>query len=172
MAITDQIVPFHKDVGHAAAQHARLDQPPQDGVLAPFHIHPAQRWSGGALLRHARGRAFFLCELHARRKGFLSERVADYAHLSTMLRDVPSPRMSRKAAASTVRTRMREFCSESVGPRPFVPCTSVVCRCNSRELPTLFAVHRVDAATSQQVSDAIRRHQTPSTAISHNQPTP
>jgi hypothetical protein len=58
------IVPFHKDVGHAAAQHARLDQPPQDGVLAPFHIHPAQRRSGGALLRHAR------------LKGFLSERVA------------------------------------------------------------------------------------------------
>ena len=39
------IVPFHKDVGHAAAQHAGLDQTPQDGVLAPFHIHPAQRWS-------------------------------------------------------------------------------------------------------------------------------
>ena len=39
------IVPFHKDVGHAAAQHAGLDQTPQDGVLAPFHIHPAQRRS-------------------------------------------------------------------------------------------------------------------------------
>ena len=82
-----------------------------------------------------------------------------------MLRDVPSPRLPRKAAASKVRTRMREFCSESVGPRPFLPCASVVCRCISRELPTLFAVQR-----RRNKSASIRRHQTPSDAINRNQP--
>ena len=49
--------------------------------------------------------------------GFLTQHCAGgAAYLSTMLRDVASPRPSRKAAASTVRTRMREFCSVSVGP--------------------------------------------------------